>query len=206
MTHKHCFKALDMRLRDIMGNNLNSNSIFGGKVIVFGGDFRQILPVVPRGTHSDIVHSSLNASYIWNDCEVLTLTRNMRLQSGSKLTESHEIEQFSKWLLNIGEGKLSVPNDGYAEFDIPSEMLISNFDDPITTIIESTYPSFMDNYRSYDYLKSRAILAATIETIDKINEHVLDLMPGTESHIPHFFQLSLNYIPFLNNLFIIPFR
>lgn len=47
------------------------------------------------------------------------------------------------------------------------------------------YPSFMDNYRSYDYLKSRAILAVTIETVDKFNEHVLDLMSGTSSHIPH---------------------
>ena len=64
MTHKHYFEALDRTLRDIMGNNPNSNSIFGGKVIVFGGDFRQILHVVPRGTRSDIVHSSLNASYI----------------------------------------------------------------------------------------------------------------------------------------------
>lgn len=109
-------------------------------------------------------------------------------------------------MLNIGEGKLSEPNDGYAEFDIPSEILISSFDDPITTIVESTYPSFMDNYRSYDYLKSRAILAAIIETVDKINEHVNDLMPGTSSHIPNFFQFSLNCIPFLHKLFIIPFR
>lgn len=107
MTHKHCFEALNRKLRDIMGNNPNSNSIFGGKVIVFGGDFRQILHVVPRGTRSDIVHSSLNASYIWNDCEALTLARNMRYQSGPNPTENHEIEQFSKWLLNIGEAKLS---------------------------------------------------------------------------------------------------
>ncbi|XP_050890003.1 uncharacterized protein LOC127095340 [Lathyrus oleraceus] len=127
MAHKHYFEALDRKLRDIMGNNPNSNSIFGCKVIVFGGDFRQILPVVPRGTRSDIVHSSLNASYIWNDCEVLTLTRNTRLQSGSNPTECLEVEQFSKWLLNIGEGKLLEPNDGYVEFDIPSEILILNY-------------------------------------------------------------------------------
>lgn len=92
MTHKHYFEALDRTLRDIMGNNPNSNSIFSGKVIVFGGDFRQILPVVPRGIRSGIIHSPLNASYIWNDCEVLTLTINMRLQSGSNPTEYLEIE------------------------------------------------------------------------------------------------------------------
>lgn len=51
--------------------------IFGGKVVVFGGDFRQILPVIPRGDRSDIVHTSINASYIWDHCQVLTLTQNM---------------------------------------------------------------------------------------------------------------------------------
>lgn len=62
VVHKHCFEALDRSLREIMGNHLNSESIFDGKVMVFGGDFRQMLPIVPRGTRSDIVHNSLNAS------------------------------------------------------------------------------------------------------------------------------------------------
>lgn len=47
-----------------MSNHSNSESIFDGKVIVFGGDFRKIHHVVPRGTRSDIVYSSLNVSYI----------------------------------------------------------------------------------------------------------------------------------------------
>lgn len=76
MAHKHCFEAVDRSLRDIMSNHSNSDSIFGGKVIVFGGYFRKILLVVPRGARSDIIHESLNASYIWNECEVLTLTKN----------------------------------------------------------------------------------------------------------------------------------
>lgn len=75
MTHKYYFEALDRTLRDILSNQPKSDNIFGGKFIVFGGDFRQILPVVPRGTHSNIVHSSLNASYIWNHYEVLTLEK-----------------------------------------------------------------------------------------------------------------------------------
>src|SRR3954468_23616508 len=48
MCHKFCFEALDKTLRDIMGGTRSSDKIFGGKVIVFGGDFRQILPVIPR--------------------------------------------------------------------------------------------------------------------------------------------------------------
>ncbi|XP_058759678.1 uncharacterized protein LOC131632992 [Vicia villosa] len=62
MCHKFCFEALDKTLRDIMGGSRSSDKIFGGKVIVFGGDFRQILPVIPRGSRSDIIHATINSS------------------------------------------------------------------------------------------------------------------------------------------------
>ncbi|GAU47161.1 hypothetical protein TSUD_287440 [Trifolium subterraneum] len=52
MMHKHCFEAVDRTLKDILKshNPLNKYLPFGGKVVVFGGDFRQILPVIPKGT------------------------------------------------------------------------------------------------------------------------------------------------------------
>ncbi|XP_052621074.1 uncharacterized protein LOC111890589 [Lactuca sativa] len=51
MVHKHEFEALDRALRDVckFDKSTNSNIPFGGKAIVFGGDFRQILPVVQGG-------------------------------------------------------------------------------------------------------------------------------------------------------------
>ncbi|XP_058732721.1 uncharacterized protein LOC131604287 [Vicia villosa] len=52
-----------------MGRSRSSDKIFGGKVIVFGGDFRQILPVIPRGSRSDIIHATINSSYIWDHCK-----------------------------------------------------------------------------------------------------------------------------------------
>ena len=64
MAHKFCFEALDQSLRDIITNKSSSNQIFGGKVIVFGGDFRQILPVIPRGSRSDIINATINSSYL----------------------------------------------------------------------------------------------------------------------------------------------
>jgi len=64
MAHKFCFEALDQSLRDIITNKSNSNQIFGGKVIVFGGDFCQILSVIPRGTRSDIINATINSSYL----------------------------------------------------------------------------------------------------------------------------------------------
>ena len=37
---------------------------FGGMVVIFGGDFRQILPVVPHGTCSNIVCNSIKRNPI----------------------------------------------------------------------------------------------------------------------------------------------
>jgi hypothetical protein len=42
MTKRQAVETLDRTLQDIMG----SNQPFGGKVMLFGGDFRQVLPVV----------------------------------------------------------------------------------------------------------------------------------------------------------------
>ncbi|RZC20144.1 hypothetical protein D0Y65_006827 [Glycine soja] len=64
--------SLDKTLRDIIKGKSSSNQIFGGKLIVLGGDFRQILPVIPRGSRSDIVHATINSSYLWNYCQTPT--------------------------------------------------------------------------------------------------------------------------------------
>ena len=42
MAHRHHLEAFDRTLRDVTG----SDEPFGGKVLVLGGDFRQILPVI----------------------------------------------------------------------------------------------------------------------------------------------------------------
>ena len=84
MVNKFCFEALDRTLRDVLRFS-NPNSLhqpFGGKVIVFGGDFRQILPIIPKASRQDIVHSTINSSYLWDYCHILTLSKNMRLLTG----------------------------------------------------------------------------------------------------------------------------
>ena len=77
MMHKHAFEALDRTLRDVMGqvNVLYKEIPFGNKVIVFGGDFRQILPVVKRGSQHDIIKASFNRSYLWKHIKILKLIK-----------------------------------------------------------------------------------------------------------------------------------
>ena len=182
MVHRHCFEALDRSLKDIMNPHIpNSAELpFGGKTIVFGGDFRQILPVVPGGSRSDIVFASISSSYLWKHCHILTLTKNMRLQSNSSSANLEQITEFAEWILKVGDGKLAEPNDGETEIEIPNEFLITEFDNPLEAIVNSTYPSLLHNFKDPQFLKERAILAPTLDIVQKINEYMLSLIPGEE--------------------------
>ncbi|CAH9113026.1 unnamed protein product [Cuscuta europaea] len=182
MTHKHCFEALERTMRDVLRFSPECDVVvpFGGKTIVFGGDFRQILPVIPKGTRQDIVQASLNSSYLWSYCRVLKLTRNMRLAHMSGSSSATDIERFADWILKIGDGILGDNEDGESKVHIPAEFLAPLTDDPIESIVNSTYPDFLTHREDISYLNSRAILAPTIDERDKINDYMLGLIPGEE--------------------------
>ncbi|XP_027177834.1 uncharacterized protein LOC113776981 [Coffea eugenioides] len=91
MSKKAAIEALDDLLRDLM----NSEEIFGGKVVVLGGDFRQTLPVVRKGTKAEMINACLITSPLWHKLEKLQLTQNMR----AKLDPL-----FTQFLLKIGDG------------------------------------------------------------------------------------------------------
>ena len=38
---------------------------FGGEVMVFGGDFRQVLPIVRRGIKAQAIDPALSRPYLW---------------------------------------------------------------------------------------------------------------------------------------------
>ncbi|GKD84767.1 DNA helicase PIF1, ATP-dependent [Tanacetum coccineum] len=107
MTQKYAFEALDKTLRDILGykNKDKKNKIFGGVTVLLGGDFRQILLVIPKGKRAEIVQACINRSELWKSCKVFTLTRSMRV---NEYTINGEIDtrrkQFNKWVLDVGDG------------------------------------------------------------------------------------------------------
>ena len=82
MTHRHAFEAVDRTLRDLMKavDPLLEEKPFGGKVVVFGEDFHQILLVVIKGNCEDIVGSYLRRSILWTHVKLIKLKINMRLQ------------------------------------------------------------------------------------------------------------------------------
>jgi hypothetical protein len=65
MQHKHAVEALDRTLKDLFHEPGVPDKPFGGITVLFGGDFRQTLPVVPRGSTHQILAASLRNSYLW---------------------------------------------------------------------------------------------------------------------------------------------
>ncbi|XP_031120314.1 uncharacterized protein LOC116023453 [Ipomoea triloba] len=177
MMHKHCFECLDRTLRDLMRvQDCNSGSkTFGGKTMVLGGDFRQILPVVPKRSRQDIVSATINSSYLWVSCKVLRLTKNLRLNTDEEGANIEEIKDFAQWLAQIGDGILGGPNDGYAKVQIPQEMLLPSTGDNIATIVDNIFPMFKEGGCHQEYMESRAILAPTLDVENAVNEYMTDL-------------------------------
>ncbi|CAL1360160.1 unnamed protein product [Linum trigynum] len=182
MAHRNAIEALERTLRDIMRkhNKNNLTKPFGGMTVVFGGDFRQTLPIIKKGSRADIVDASLKMSYVWQYLEILKLTENLRLrQPNSSETELNDIADFSKWILQIGDGEdCSVFCE--ANIDIPSELMVERQGEPIIDIVREIYPHLECNYVNPEYLASRAILAPHHEMVHKLNEYVLSQIPGEE--------------------------
>ncbi|RZC25469.1 hypothetical protein D0Y65_004247, partial [Glycine soja] len=167
----------EVRLKFLYLFSKMTGNIFGGKVMVLGGDFRQILPVIPRGSRSDIVHATINSSYLWDYCQILTLTKNMRLQSNIQVADKEETATFAQWILDIGDGIIGHPNDAYAKVEIPQDLLITKYDDPIHGIVNSTFPNLCQHHNNPEFFQSRGILASTNETVQQVNDYILSLIP-----------------------------
>ena len=180
MIHKHAVECIDRSLRDVCSCELP----FGGKVIAFGGDFRQILPVIRRGTRSDIVSACINRSSLWHHVKVMQLTINMRLEQLSS-QDSAEVSEFFDFLLRVGES--IEPHDDNNMIHLDEKFVVrgETIEDLATTI----YRDITDKYNDRDYINARIMMSPKNETTEDINEYVMNLLPGEAKEI-----LSADYV------------
>ena len=92
MAPKQSLEAIELLLQDIIPNNRS----FGGKTFILGGDFRQILPIVEKGSRHDQVNSCLKRSTLWPLFIQFRLHRNMRVTNNN--------DTWKNYLLDIGNG------------------------------------------------------------------------------------------------------
>ncbi|KAL4084364.1 hypothetical protein QTP88_028187 [Uroleucon formosanum] len=146
MARKRGFESLDRSLKDIR----NNNEVMRGVTVLLTGDFRQILPVIPRGSRADEVKAYIKASYLWLLIEQLSLNKNMRVQLGGDVTAG----KFSELQLKIGNGDFP---------ELAGKLVITKSLCLVVTtlqeLIVQNYPDIADiKNKSMDWLCERVIL------------------------------------------------
>ena len=106
---------------------------FGGKLIVFGGDFRIILLVVKKGSRADIVAASLSRSHFLPDCHGMHLKINMRLRDLNLSNHEYEcLRHFGDSLWIIGDGRfqgISLQSEVYPNSKGLSKLILKIYTD-----------------------------------------------------------------------------
>ena len=164
MQHKYAVDAVNRTIQDLLGNN----SPFGGITVLFGGDFRQTLPVIPHGLRQQFVAASLRRSSIWQHVEMHYLHQNMRLE------QSPDMQEFARWLLEVGSG--TNLDNNTTTISIPNHMIIP--DNSIISLIEQIYPGIQHGDKDDQYFLDRSILACKNEIVRQLNSELLELFPG----------------------------
>ena len=91
---------------------------------MFGGDFRQVLPIVRRGSRAQVVGASLWMSYLWDSMRHLKLVRNMRAKSDP---------WFAEYLLRVGGGSEEVTVDD--EIRLPHDICVPHTENIVILIL-----------------------------------------------------------------------
>ena len=167
MQHKHIHEAVNRTFQDIMKCQ---DKLFGGLTIVFGGDFKQILPVVVKGSRAEIVGACMQRSHIWGSIKVIKLKQNMRLNTNVEAERN-----FAKWQLDIGHGKHT--NEGGLT-TLPDYFKCP--ENNIESLIQSIYPGINQLPLPDQYFAERTILTSRNDDVDDINDELLKQFPGEE--------------------------
>ena len=99
--HHYGPEAVDKTFCDLLKDPdqlIDDVNLFGGITVLFVGDFRESLPVILKGSRSQIVDASLCRFMLWQHIEVLHLKQNMCLEW------TPESVAFVKWLLKVSTG------------------------------------------------------------------------------------------------------
>ncbi|QRV82937.1 ATP-dependent DNA helicase PIF1 [Ceratobasidium sp. AG-Ba] len=166
MQHRFCAEAFNCTCQDICSK---PDQLFGGITVVFGGDFRQILPVIPHGEPEQIIAACLKRSPLWPQMHKLRLTENMRLQGDPEAAE------FANFLLQVGEGvSIQEGHDGPVEFN-PNMHVSSRAE-----LIDRVYPNLSTAGQQFsdEFLQERTILAGRNDDVLLLNNKILDKFPG----------------------------
>lgn len=151
--------AIDNMLRDIT----NTDIPFGGKIFLMGGDFRQILPVIPRKPRAVIVENCLKSSHLWPEFVQFKLTKNMRA--------NNDEQEFARWTLALGNGELEAIGDVPNSVEIPHTCNIV-----VDDIVHAVFGHLQDSKS----LENTIILTPKNDDALRMNDAIVKKMRGVQ--------------------------
>ena len=166
MAHRKAIEAVNRTLQDVR----RCNQPMGGVTMLFCGDFRQTLPVVPRGTRANEINACLKSSNLWANITRMHLTVNMRAH-GSGNPNANE---FSRLLLKIGDG--TYPEEAGK---IVLQKSLCHTVSSLEALIFAVYgdPAVIPNSEN-SWMCERAILTPRNDIAGVINENILRRVVG----------------------------
>ncbi|GAA0157298.1 hypothetical protein LIER_38429 [Lithospermum erythrorhizon] len=161
MADKAAIHVVNKLLQDVCQSELP----FGGKLVVFGDDFRQVLPVIRGGGRTEQVNASIVSSALWKHFTKLKLTDNMRAKN---------YPAFIDFLMRIGNGE--EPVNARNEIKIPAPMLIpyTSMEQSIEALISSVYPDLS----LFERNPFEIILYPKNDFVDDINSKLIERISG----------------------------
>jgi hypothetical protein len=160
MLHKNHLKCINKLLQAIMKNKLP----FGGKVILFGGDMRQLLPILEeqQGMAAVARHSVVNYED-WNQVQRYDLLQNQR---------AVDDPEFANFVIKVGNGKHNlIPGMTAETCEIPRRIVVESEIELIDRVFggDDTFSPM------------RAVLSPTNKHCREINMKVLARLQGEQS-------------------------
>ena len=179
-SHRFTLELVNRFLQEVCRNTRP----FGGKTLILGGDWRQTLPIVLRGTNAHQIAACLRMSPLWPhfDANTFRLTHNMRATN----------PLFAEWLLDIGNG---ICDD---RIDLPSRHIrvVHNS----LALIHATFGNVL-NEHTLPNLTHHVILCPTNKNTALFNHQILSMVEG-RSHMRY--SIDYNIIERENHPQIVP--
>lgn len=163
MTHFKVLESVEKTIRELKDNNDH----FGGLTVLLSGDFRQILPVVVRGTRAATLMACVQRSYLWSNFEKLRLTKNMRAMSNDD-----KENLFSEFLLKVGNNLIKRDNEGLIKLEM------GNFMGSYNELLNCLFGRLNEYIDNTDWISERVLLAPKNEDVDSLNDEVLSMLYG----------------------------
>ncbi|GAA0141444.1 hypothetical protein LIER_35396 [Lithospermum erythrorhizon] len=146
-----------------------NTALFGGKLVVFGGDFRQVLLVVRCGSRSQQIEDSMVSSDMWSYLIKIPLTLNMR---------ACEDPGFMEYLMRIGNGEEVTNEAGQVRLPLPMVVPYTTHSESLEALISYVYPDLGLFASDPLTMMKRAILSPRNDFVDDINSMLIDRMVG----------------------------